>query len=121
MLQNNSRELSGGWEQNDGTDGAERSVAELQSLYASYRLDQVSHLITLISAEDFHAMVERILDGSVYDFSTRDRLQFAMMVVEFIEKRLPLPPFEVWVEDFLAHADEYRRYTHTLHRTGFLP
>jgi hypothetical protein len=44
-----------------------------------------------------------------------------MMVVEFIEKRLPLPPFEVWAEDYLAHTEEYRQYAHTLHRTGLLP
>jgi hypothetical protein len=90
-------------------------------MYASYRLDQVAHLITLISAEDFHAMVERILDGEAFDFSAKDRLQFAMMVVEFIEKRLPLPPFEVWAEDYVAHTEEYRQYAHTLHRTGHLP
>jgi hypothetical protein len=44
-----------------------------------------------------------------------------MMVIEFIEQRLPLPPFEVWAEDYLAHPDAYRLYTHTLHRTGRLP
>jgi hypothetical protein len=120
MLQNNSRELSGAWEKEVSETG-ERSVAELQSMYASYRLDQVAHLITLISAEDFHAMVERILDGEAFDFSAKDRLQFAMMVVEFIEKRLPLPPFEVWAEDYVAHTEEYRQYAHTLHRTGHLP
>jgi hypothetical protein len=120
MLQNNSRELSGEWEE-DGSGAADRSVADLQSMYASYRLDQVAHLITLVSAEDFHEMVERILDGEAFDFSTKDRLQFAMMVVEFIEKRLPLPPFEVWAEDYLAHTEEYRQYAHTLHRTGLLP
>jgi hypothetical protein len=42
MLQNNSRELSGAWEKEESETG-ERSVAELQSMYASYRLDQVAH------------------------------------------------------------------------------
>lgn len=120
MLQNDSRKLSGEWE-DDGSEARERTLTELQSMYASYRLDQVSHLITLVRSEDFHEMVERILDGEAFDFGMRDRLQFAMMVVEFIERRLPLPPFEVWVEDYLANPEEYRLYTHTLHRTGFLP
>lgn len=120
MLQKNSRELSGGWEEEGSAEG-ERTVAGLQSLYASYRVDQVAHLITLISAQDFHEMVEKILDGEAFDFSTKDRLQFAMMVVEFIERHLPLPPFEVWAEDYLANRDEYRQYAHTLHRTGHLP
>ena len=44
-----------------------------------------------------------------------------MMVVEHIEARLPLPPFEVWARDYLDHTDSYRLYAHTLHREGKLP
>jgi hypothetical protein len=40
----------------------------------------------------------------------------AMAVVQELERRLPLPPFEVWVEDYLAHAAEYARYGRRLHR-----
>ena len=95
--------------------------ARLRSLYASYRLDQVVHLIALVRSEDFEAAVERILEGRRVDFDTDDQLQLAMLVVERIEALLPLPPFEVWVEDFLANRDRYRAYAHTLHREGRLP
>ncbi|MFW6206984.1 MAG: hypothetical protein ACOC5J_03530, partial [Gemmatimonadota bacterium] len=61
------------------------------------------------------------LDGRAFDFGARDRLQFAMMVVEHIEERLPLPPFEVWAEDYLENREEYQLYAHTLHRKGRLP
>jgi hypothetical protein len=44
-----------------------------------------------------------------------------MMVVEFIDLHLPLPTFEVWAEDFLAHQEDYALYSHTLHREGRLP
>jgi hypothetical protein len=44
-----------------------------------------------------------------------------MMVVAFIEDHLPLPPFEVWAEDYLAHHRDYALYAHTLHREGRLP
>jgi hypothetical protein len=120
MLQSNSRELSGEWEE-EGNSGRERTMAELRSMYSSYRLDQVTHLITLVRPDDFQEAVDRILAGEVFDFGARDQLQFAMMVVEFIERRLPLPPFEIWVRDYLEHPEEYRLYTHTLHRTGRLP
>jgi hypothetical protein len=120
LLQSNSRELSGEWEEDGGSAG-ERSLAELRSMYASYRIDQVTHLICLIRPEDFQEAVGRILAGEVFDFGARDQLQFAMMVVEFIEQRLPLPPFEIWVRDYLEHPEAYRAYTHTLHRTGRLP
>jgi len=95
--------------------------ARLRSLYSSYRLDQVTHFIALVSPEDFEEAVDRILAGTSVDFGAKDRIQFAMMVVEFIEARLPLPPFDVWVKDYAAHSDEYAMYTHTLHRAGRLP
>ena len=103
-------------ERPDATDGA-----RLRSLYASYRLDQVVHLIQLVRAEDFEQVVERILEGRRVDFDADDQLQLAMLVVERIEALLPLPPYEVWVEDYLANQDRYRAYAHTLHREGRLP
>jgi hypothetical protein len=103
---------------------AERTSSELdqlQSLYASYRMDQVAHLIALVHPDDFQRAVEELLDGQSIDFAARDRLQLAMLVVEQLESLLPLPPFEVWVGDFLSHRDEYSRYAHALHRQGILP
>lgn len=116
MLAENSRELAP-----DRGERGEPDLPELRSLYASYRLDQVAHFIALLRSEDFEDAVERILEGTAFDFSARDRLQFAMMVVEHIEQHLPLPPFEVWVEDFLQNRDAYALYAHTLHREGRLP
>ncbi|MBT8403479.1 MAG: hypothetical protein KJP18_06460 [Gemmatimonadetes bacterium] len=112
-------ELGGG----DGIDGAEprADLDELRSLYASYRMDQVAHFIALVEPDDFHRAVDEILDGQRIDFAARDRLQLAMIVVEYIESRLPLPPFETWIVDFLGHRDRYQDYAHELHREGVLP
>jgi len=93
----------------------------LRSLYQSYRLDQVCHFITLVEPKCFEAAVDSILEGRRVDFGVKDRLQLGMIVIEYIEARLPLPPFEVWAEEFLAHREEYVRYTHTLHRERRLP
>ncbi len=97
------------------------SLEALDSLYESYRLDQVVHLIALMDADHFREMVEVMLEGRRIDFQARDRFQLAMSVVQELERRLPLPPFECWVEDYLAHSDEYRRYSHALHREAELP
>jgi hypothetical protein len=117
MLKENSRELAGRWPTDEPAEEG-RTLAELRSIYASYRLDQVAHLITLLHPEDFQDLVSRILDGKSFDFGARDRLQFAMMVVEHLEALLPLPPFEVWAQDYLANEESYRLYTHELHREG---
>jgi hypothetical protein len=97
------------------------SLDRLRSLYESYRLDQVAHLIALLPPEDFGALVNRLLEGREIDFRASDRLQLAMLVVQELERRLPLPPFEVWVADYLAHRETYRQYAHALHREGVLP
>ena len=97
-----------------------RSLQRLKSLYESYRTDQVSHLIALTDPADFRALVEKLLDGREIDFRARDRFQLAMIVVQEIEKRLPLPTFEVWVEDYLAHPEIYEAYSTAVH-SGELP
>ncbi|MFC1661373.1 hypothetical protein ACFL3S_07990 [Gemmatimonadota bacterium] len=120
ILAENSQELAGEWPDEDGT-SEETDIAKLHSLYASYRLDQVCHLIALVHPGHFEEAVGRILKGKPIDFGAKDRLQLAMMVVEFIESHLPLPPFELWVEDFLRNRMDYALYAHTLHREGRLP
>lgn len=92
-----------------------RSLQRLKSLYESYRTDQVCHLIALTDPADFRTLVEKLLDGREIDFRARDRFQLAMIVVQEIEKRLPLPPFEVWVEDYLAHPQVYEQYSEAVH------
>jgi hypothetical protein len=104
-----------------GSGASEMKLTELRSLYESYRLDQVAHLIALLQPADFREIVELRLEGRRIDFNSRDRFQHAMSIVQEIEKRLPLPPFEVWVEDYLANVDEYDRYSRALHGSGELP
>ncbi len=103
------------------TPAEERSLAQLHSLYDSYRLEQVMHLIALIQPQDFRELVDRVLDGREIDFRARDRFQLAMSVVQELERLLPLPPFELWAEDYLRDPDVYRVYSHALHSDGELP
>lgn len=120
LLTANSVEIAGEWtgqqvriEQHD--------VERLRSLYESYRIDQVSHLICLVDADDFDTAIDRILEGESIDFRSKDRVQYAMIVVDRIERLLPLPDFETWAKDFLENPEAYRLYAHTLHREGRLP
>jgi hypothetical protein len=121
LLKQNAQEIAGDWADVDTSPPTRGELEELRSLYTSYRLDQVSHLICLVEPSDFEHAVDRILEGESIDFRSKDRVQFAMMVVDHIEGLLPLPDFETWTQDFLAHPESYRLYTHVLHREGRLP
>lgn len=121
LLTANSVEIAGEWTGDRRSLPDDEEIDRLRSLYESYRLDQVSHLICLLAPEDFESAVDRILEGEKIDFRSKDRVQFARMVVDHIERLLPLPDFETWVRDFLANPEAYRLYAHTLHREGRLP
>lgn len=120
LLVENATEIAGDWP--DPAAAAEsREADRLRSLYASYRLDQVAHFICLVEPSEFEAAVDRILEGESIDFLSKDRMQYAMMVVDHIENLLPLPDFETWAKDYLGHPEAYRLYAHILHREGRLP
>jgi hypothetical protein len=121
LLVQNSVDIAGDWTRQDAPPQEDHAVEQLRSLYASYRLDQVAHFICLVDQEAFEHAVDQILDGESVDFLSRDRMQYAIMVVDHIERLLPLPDFETWAQDFLAKPETYRLYTHTLHREGRLP
>jgi hypothetical protein len=121
LLVRNSVEIAGDWSDERGAEPPDPETERLRSLYASYRLDQVAHFICLVDPEDFEKAVDEILEGERVDFLSEDRMQYAMMVVDHIERLLPLPDFETWARDFRANPETYRLYTHTLHREGRLP
>ena len=121
LLVQSSVDIAGDWSGEGGDTVVDAELDRLRSLYASYRLDQVAHFICLVDQQHFESAVDQILDGESVDFLTKDRMQYAMMVVDHIEALLPLPDFETWARDFLDHPETYRLYTHTLHREGRLP
>jgi hypothetical protein len=120
LLTQSSVEIAGEWT-GEKVSVDDAKLERLRSLYESYRIDQVSHFICLVDSDAFESAVDAILTDERIDFRTKDRLQFAMMVVDHIERRLPLPDFETWARDFLANPEAYRLYAHTLHREGRLP
>ena len=121
LLQENSQDIAGDWAEDEAVLPSDMELDQLRSLYSSYRLDQVSHFISLITPDNFEDTVDEILAGESIDFLSQDRVQFAMIVVDYIERLLPLPDFESWAKDFLTHPQVYQLYTHTLHREGRLP
>ena len=121
LLVRSSEEIAGDWSEHGGRAPSGFDLERLRSIYASYRLDQVAHLIGLIEPVHFDGAVDRVLDGERIDFLAQDRMQYAMMVVDHIERLLPLPDFGTWAQDFLSRPETYRLYTHTLHREGRLP
>ncbi len=91
----------------------EPNASHLQSLYSSYKADQLCHFISLIDPQAFERAVDHILEGQKIDFKSDDQFQLSLIVLEYIETRLPIPTYSVWKEDFLSNRDEYIQYSHS--------
>ncbi len=87
-----------------------QSASALRSRYETYRLDQVAHLIGLIHPDDFREAVENLLDGQRFEWGAKDQLQFALSVMKKLESLLPLPPLEIWAQDYRANPDAHEEH-----------
>ena len=101
--------------------GKGADIANQRSLYETYRISQMAHLVALMEQEALDQLVEEVLRGQRFEFGAKDKLQFAMMVVQRLEALLPLPPLEVFLEDYAQRPLEYDLYQHDLYAGGELP
>lgn len=89
--------------------------ALLADAYEAYKVDQVTHLVSMLGEEVLEDVVQTLLEGEAFTFGARDELQFALLVVQKLEALLPLPPLDQWQRDRDAHPATYARYHHDLH------
>jgi hypothetical protein len=76
----------------------------LEAQYEAYRRRQARRLIRLLPREAIRPLYRRAL-SKVEQFS--DAGDPLGVLVEFCETVLPLPPFDVWRDDLLAHPVEH--------------
>ena len=67
LLQKNSQDIAGDWATDETVPPNEIELDRLRSMYSSYRLDQVSHFISLITPDNFEGTVDEILAGESID------------------------------------------------------
>ena len=96
-------------------------VARQRARYESYRIDQLTHLVALMEQDALEALVAELLEGEPFQFGGKDRLQFALLVVQRLEALLPLPSLQVFLDDCAANPVAHERYHHDLYAGGDLP
>lgn len=84
-----------------GYDLVAPTVDELRGRYADYRLRQARSLVSLLPQEAVRPLYRRALAVvAPSDLGAGDPLA---VLVEYCATILPLPPFEVWVDDALSN------------------
>lgn len=92
-----------------GKTDPEESLQVLRAKYHDYCSAQVADLLVYMSPDEVYLLAHRAYreDGGEGEISYAEMVRVA---TAWLAKRVALPPFEVWVEDYRAHPDRYEEY-----------
>ena len=81
----------------------------LRAKYLDYCSAQVADLLLFLSPDEIYLLAQRAARerGDPGEVSYMRMVQVA---TEWLGGKIALPPFEIWVEDYLAHPDRYDEY-----------
>ena len=94
----------------DGPEPADPARSEvLRAKYLDYCSAQVADLLLFLTPDEIYLIAQR----AARERGDADELSYTRMVqvaTEWLSRKITLPPFEIWVEDYLAHPDRYEEY-----------
>ena len=81
----------------------------LRAKYLDYCSAQLADLLLFLSPDEIYLLAQRASQerGDPGEVSYMGMVQVA---TEWLSKKITLPPFGVWVQDYLAHPDRYEEY-----------
>lgn len=89
--------------------GSEETMAVLRAKYHDYCSAQVADLLIYMSPDEIYLLAHRAYreQGRDEDISYAEMIRVA---TDWLAERIALPPFEVWVDDYRAHPEQYEEY-----------
>ena len=81
----------------------------LRAKYLDYCSAQVADLLLFLSPDEIYLLARRAAQergepGEVL------YMRMVQVATGWLSEKIALPPFEVWVQDYLAHPDRYEEY-----------
>lgn len=92
-----------------GQAGSQEPQEVLRAKYLDYCSAQVADLLLYLSPDEIYLLAQRAHreKGGQGDLSYVEMVQLA---TDWLSKKVALPPFEVWLEDYRAHPEQYEEY-----------
>ena len=81
----------------------------LRAKYLDYCSAQVADLLLFLSPDEIYLLAQR----AAQERGEPGEVSYMRMVgvaTGWLSEKIALPPFEVWVQDYLAHPDRYEEY-----------
>jgi hypothetical protein len=92
-----------------GENGLDEPLDVLRAKYHDYCSAQVADLLVFMSPDEIYLLAHRAYreEGKTGEISYAEMVR---VVTEWLSRRIALPPFEIWVEDYRAHPHRYEEY-----------
>ena len=87
----------------------EESTEVLRAKYLDYCSAQLAEILLYLSPDEIYTIAQRAArESQVSSAVTYERI--VQVATRWLSRKVVLPPFEVWVEDYRAHPDRYEEY-----------
>lgn len=92
-----------------GRSGSDEPSEVLRAKYLDYCSAQVADLLLYLSPDEIYLLAQRAHRerGGQGDLSYVEMVQIA---TDWLSRKVKLPPFEIWREDYLRHPARYEEY-----------
>jgi len=92
-----------------GKKGSDEPVHVLRAKYHDYCSAQVADLLVYLSPDEIYLLAHRAFreEGAEGDVTYAEMVRVA---TEWLSRRVALPPFEIWAEDYRKHPGQYEEY-----------
>ena len=89
--------------------GPEEPLEVLRAKYLDYCSAQVADLLLYLTPDEIYLLAQR----AYREEREEGELSYVEMVqsaTDWLSRKVALPPFEIWLEDYHAHPESYEEY-----------
>ena len=92
-----------------GRSGSDEPLEVLRAKYLDYCSAQVADLLLYLSPDEIYLLAQRAHreQGGGGDLSYVEMVRIA---TDWLSQKVALPPFEMWLNDYRAHPEQYEEY-----------
>ena len=92
-----------------GKRGSVEPLGVLRAKYLDYCSAQVADLLLYLTPDEIYLLAQRAYreDSGEGELSYEEMVQSA---TDWLSRKVALPPFEIWLEDYRTHPESYEEY-----------
>ena len=89
-----------------GKKGSEEPLRVLRAKYHDYCSAQIADLLVYMSPDEIYLLAQRATREEGHEADT-SYVEMVRVATEWLSRRVVLPPFDLWLEDYQEHPERY--------------